>query len=182
MIRPKLLRNPPERANYVGATTVFLLNGDTIRFITYYDIRCGEGLQESRTLFRLDNKAMSPVVAAIILMAVTVALSVAVAAWTGALTFGYMETESLQIQGCSFQSEGTQGVNMTVHNDGTSATTLSRFKIGNAANPTDVSDVHLAKGGTAEIFLPFNWSSGVKYDIFIITATGKQFPYRAQAP
>ena len=136
----------------------------------------------SRTLFRLDNKAMSPVVAAIILIAVTVAISVAVSAWTGALTFGYMETESLQIQGCSFQSEGIRGVNMTVHNDGTSATTVSRFKIGNTANLTEITDVHLVKGGRAEIFLPFNWSSGVKYDIYIITATGKQFPYRVQAP
>ena len=125
---------------------------------------------------------MSPVVAAIILMAVTVVLSVAVAAWTGALTFGYMETESLQIQGCSFQSGGTRGVNMTVHNDGTSSTTVSRFKIGNTANSTEIADVYLARGGTVEIFLPFNWSSGVKYDIFIITATGKQFPYRVQAP
>ena len=166
----------------MGATTVFLLNGDTRRFITYYDTRYGERIQVSRTLFRLNSKAMSPVVAAIILIAVTVAISVAVSAWTRALTFGYMETESLQIQGCSFQSEGTQGVNMTVHNDGTSATTVSKFKIGNAANPAEISDVHLAKEGTAEIFLPFNWSSGVKYDIFIITASGKQFPYRAQAP
>ncbi|NIQ04873.1 MAG: hypothetical protein GWO20_03795, partial [Candidatus Korarchaeota archaeon] len=39
------------------------------------------------------KKALSPVVAAIILIAVTVAVSIAVAAWMGALTFTFMGTE-----------------------------------------------------------------------------------------
>jgi flagellin-like protein len=43
-----------------------------------------------RKLFK-SRKALSPVVAAIILIAVTVAVSIAVAAWFGALTF--MKTE-----------------------------------------------------------------------------------------
>jgi flagellin-like protein len=36
------------------------------------------------------KKALSPVVASIILIAVTVAVSIAVAAWMGALTFTFM--------------------------------------------------------------------------------------------
>lgn len=127
------------------------------------------------------NKAMSPVVAAIILIAVTVAVSIAVAAWSGALTFGFMATESLQIQGCSFQSEGVRGVNMSVYNDGTTDVTINRFKIGNTANFYEITDVHIAQSDMVTVFLPFNWSSGIIYDIFLITASGKQFPYRAQA-
>ena len=43
-------------------------------------------------------KALSPVVASIILIAVTVAVSIAVAAWMGALSFGFMGSgESLQV-------------------------------------------------------------------------------------
>jgi len=132
-------------------------------------------------MLELKNKAISNVVAVIILMAVAIAVSVAVAAWTGALTFSYMETESLQIQGCRFQSEGVQGVNMTVHNDGTTDATINKFKIGNTANPYEITDVHIAKGDTVNVFLPFNWSSGIIYDIFLITASGKQFPYRVKA-
>ena len=41
------------------------------------------------------RKALSPVVASIILIAVTVAVSIAVAAWMGALTFSFMATEQL---------------------------------------------------------------------------------------
>ena len=42
---------------------------------------------------RRSRKALSPVVASIILIAVTVAVSIAVAAWMGALTFNFMATE-----------------------------------------------------------------------------------------
>ncbi|MGA2523388.1 MAG: archaellin/type IV pilin N-terminal domain-containing protein, partial [Candidatus Bathyarchaeia archaeon] len=40
--------------------------------------------------FRKSAKALSPVIATIILIAVTVAVSVVVAAWMGALTIGFM--------------------------------------------------------------------------------------------
>ena len=43
------------------------------------------------------RKALSPVIAAIILIAVTVAVSIAVAAWMGALTFSFMGYEDLEI-------------------------------------------------------------------------------------
>ena len=130
----------------------------------------------------LKNKAMSTVVAAIILLAVAITVSVAVAAWTGALSFGYMETESLQIQGCRFQSEEVRGLHVTVYNDGTTDATINKFKIGNIANPSEIAAVPIAQGDTVPVFLPFNWSSGLMYDVFLITATGNQFPYRAQAP
>jgi len=44
----------------------------------------------------MNKKAMSPVVAAIILIAVTIAVSIAVASWMGSLTFSFMGTEALQ--------------------------------------------------------------------------------------
>ena len=40
--------------------------------------------------FKKNAKALSPVIATIILIAVTVAVSVVVAAWMGALTIGFM--------------------------------------------------------------------------------------------
>ena len=45
--------------------------------------------------FLKSKKALSPVVAAIILIAVTVAVSIAVAAWMGSMTIGFMETSEL---------------------------------------------------------------------------------------
>ena len=48
------------------------------------------------------KKALSPVVAAIILIAVTVAVSIAVAAWMGSMTFTFMETEEIKITSVDF--------------------------------------------------------------------------------
>ncbi len=53
---------------------------------------------------RKNAKALSPVVASIILIAVTVAVSIAVAAWMGALVVGQMATEELKITNCEFLS------------------------------------------------------------------------------
>ena len=41
-----------------------------------------------------NSKALSPVVASIILIAVTVAVSVVVAAWMGGMSIGLMETQN----------------------------------------------------------------------------------------
>jgi len=62
------------------------------------------------------KKALSPVVASIILIAVTVAVSIAVAAWMGALTFTFMGTEELKITNIEFLTGGTQ-VNVTMRNN-----------------------------------------------------------------
>jgi len=79
------------------------------------------------------KKALSPVVAAIILIAVTVAVSIAVAAWMGALTIGFMSTEEINFMGCTFASDLSYA-NLTVKNGGTAALTVDRVLINNYAN------------------------------------------------
>lgn len=126
------------------------------------------------------KKALSPVVAAIILIAVTVAVSIAVAAWMGALTFTFMATEQLEIQGCAFS---TGNVTLTVQNTGTADLTVSKYKIGTGGTPTNLpQEVPVAQGATESVIAPLSWTSGTTYDLYLITSTGKQFPYRATAP
>ena len=64
---------------------------------------------------RKNAKALSPVVASIILIAVTVAVSIAVAAWMGALVVGQMSTEEAKVTSISW---GTNDVTLTVRNTG----------------------------------------------------------------
>jgi len=129
------------------------------------------------------KKALSPVVAAIILIAVTVAVSIAVAAWMGALTFTFMATEQLEIQGASFAAGPPKSITVNVQNTGTADLTVSKYKIGTGGTPTDLtSAVPVAQGGTASVSFDYDWSSGTTYDIYLITSTGKLFPYRATAP
>jgi flagellin-like protein len=127
------------------------------------------------------KKALSPVVASIILIAVTVAVSIAVAAWMGALTFTFMATEQLEIQGCIFNPDNT--VTMTVQNTGTADLTVSKYKIGVSGQVTNLgAPVDVNQGVTATVDVPLTWTSGYTYDLYLVTSGGKQYVYRATAP
>jgi len=79
-----------------------------------------------------NNKALSPVVAAIILIAVTVAVSIAVAAWMGSLTIGFMDgTSQLTITDVTFViGDETNGrIIAHVANTGTSTFTVDRVRV-----------------------------------------------------
>ena len=73
------------------------------------------------------RKALSPVVAAIILIAVTVAVSIAVAAWMGALTFTFMGTEALTISALTWTP--MSGCNIVVNNTGTKDLTITQIQV-----------------------------------------------------
>jgi flagellin-like protein len=86
--------------------------------------------------FRKNAKALSPVIATIILIAVTVAVSVVVAAWMGALTIGFMgNSEQASITSTSFGSDTT--VLVTVQNTGSATVNIASVTIdGKAASVT----------------------------------------------
>jgi len=128
---------------------------------------------------RRNIKALSPVVAAIILIAVTVAVSIAVAAWMGALTFTFMGTEELEVQNGSFESD-PKAIVLTVKNKGTSKLTITSANVGTTV--VDVPDVALDAGADGTVTISHNWSSGVKYYVELVTATGKKFPWTGTAP
>jgi len=75
------------------------------------------------------KKALSPVVAAIILIAVTVAVSIAVAAWMGSLTIGFMETSELTITEVDFTIGEPGSITVYVTNSGTSKFTVNRIRV-----------------------------------------------------
>ena len=98
----------------------------------------------------------------------------------GALNFTFMATEQLEILGCAFS---TGNVTLTVQNTGTADLTVSKYKIGTGGTPTNLpQEVPVAQGATESVTAPLSWTSGTTYDIYLITSTGKQFPYRATAP
>ena len=73
-----------------------------------------------------NKKALSPVVAAIILIAVTVAVSIAVGAWMGSLTIGFMDSKAeLTIIGIDFTTGDaeTGRIAVDVTNSGTNSFT-----------------------------------------------------------
>ena len=139
-----------------------------------------------KKLFR-NKKALSPVVAAIILIAVTVAVSIAVAAWMGALTFGFMGgSEQVRIVGVQFT--GTNATNkqivVTLQNTGTADVVITSAKVGDVvvSTITVTPDSTVEAGTSATVTFSYNWDAGQSYNIGVVTKAGNVFTYYATAP
>jgi flagellin-like protein len=132
------------------------------------------------------RKALSPVVASIILIAVTVAVSIAVAAWMGALTFNFMATEQIKITNMAFPAAQ---VTITIMNTGTSPVTISEVHVNNginilstATNATWLASPVVPAGITYSETFAFAWVNGAQYEAELRSSKGNQFTYTATAP
>ncbi len=139
-----------------------------------------------KKLFK-SRKALSPVVAAIILIAVTVAVSIAVAAWMGALTFTFMQTEELKILSHTWGASPNPGsITLTVKNTGSSSLTLSDVLVNDASvgssNWSPSSSATITAGGSETISITYNFTSGTKYEFAVLTAGGNKYNYVTTAP
>jgi len=141
------------------------------------------------------KKALSPVVASIILIAVTVAVSIAVAAWMGALTFSFMGgSEQLQL-GNPWGWSCTDGtVNINVTNSGGGTVVLTAARVGDSIATMSVtwSSDGTTSGGSlsageracVQITRGSAFTAGVPYTFTIVTQRNNEFPTTgtAQAP
>jgi len=131
------------------------------------------------------KKALSPVVASIILIAVTVAVSIAVAAWMGALTFSFMAgTEQVRISYVTWP--GDTQIDITVDNEGTAVVTLKRVYVNNVlildAN-TNSTDASLDPGDSTPFSITsYTWAAGQTYEITVETAKNNKFSTVATPP
>jgi flagellin-like protein len=126
---------------------------------------------------RKNAKALSPVVASIILIAVTVAVSIAVAAWMGALTVGFMGSSSLTITDVAFTEGNPGSIVVDVKNSGTNDVTIAAIRVNNE-NPTSFSatsgtSLTTASGATAEITIVQTVVLGNPYKIDLYDSSGQ---------
>ena len=136
--------------------------------------------------FRKNAKALSPVIASIILIAVTVAVSVVVAAWMGGLTIGLMRSsEQVSIANVQF-TPGTapnlDKITVLVDNSGGNAVTISNNAYVNGATGTFAAGtVYQIPKSTLQSFtltLPTGTlaaNAGTQYTVKLITTKGTQF-------
>jgi flagellin-like protein len=128
-----------------------------------------------------NSKALSPVVASIILIAVTVAVSVVVAAWMGGMSLGLMNNaEQVTVTNPVFT---TNSVTLTARNTGASSVTISSGAIdGASVTPTGTS-LTIDKGTTEDITLALGgtdtFSPGAQYQLQLVTAKGTTIVYTA---
>ena len=134
------------------------------------------------------KKALSPVVASIILIAVTVAVSIAVAAWMGALTFTFMKSEELKIISpptWTGTAPAYTNVTLNVKNTGTAALTISSVKVNDVTATMNPTNKTLDPGASTDIVVSLssgNFTSGTKYEFAFYTTTGNRYPSSYTAP
>jgi flagellin-like protein len=130
---------------------------------------------------RKNAKALSPVVASIILIAVTVAVSIAVAAWMGALSIGFMETEQLSITNIQWDdTTGAEAIDLDLRNTGTTDVVISSATVN--GETIDIADVTVVKNMDGTVSVPYVWVQGNTYQIRLMSTKGNYFPYNAVAP
>ncbi len=137
--------------------------------------------------FKKNAKGLSPVVASIILIAVTVAVSVVVAAWMGGMSIGMMgQAEQGSITNVAFTGNGATIV-ATVSNTGQTTMNFTNVYVNGiviapaGANPT-LASTGVAKGTSQSYTLTSNWQSGVTYDIKFTTTKANNIVSTVVAP
>jgi len=138
-----------------------------------------------RKLFR-SRKALSPVVAAIILIAVTVAVSIAVAAWMGALTFTFMKTEEIKVISMTLDTTANT-IAVKIRNVGTSKATVTNITVNGKAidscSPVLPQSLDAASETTLTLTCTtIDIKSGYKYRVELLTGSGSKFYGEETAP
>ena len=130
-----------------------------------------------------NSKALSPVVASIILIAVTVAVSVVVAAWMGGMTIGLMgNAEQASITNIGFTqatSSASAYLTVAVQNTGTTDVKISTVYIdGNSVAANQTLPWTIAKGASGTVTLtlsgtaPVGLTSGQTYSVKMTSTKG----------
>jgi len=118
------------------------------------------------------KKALSPVVAAIILIAVTVAVSIAVAAWMGSLTMNFMETKELTVSQLTFDDDA-ETIVCSITNSGTSDVTVSLVKVNGVTETGITGTTDYEPGDQATLTITItDVEAGNKYAVNLFTAEG----------
>ena len=127
-------------------------------------------------LFFNNKKALSPVVAAIILIAVTVAVSIAVAAWMGSLTLGFMATPELTITDIDFTLGDSSNGRIFVYttNTGTASFTVTRIRVNgeNIANWSSGTSNTIDAGNSETFTIIQEVTAGQKYAVSVYDYDG----------
>ena len=134
--------------------------------------------------FRKNAKALSPVVASIILIAVTVAVSVVVAAWMGGMSLGLMTSaEQISVTNVKFTDAAAPALDtvvLSLRNNGGADATISKFYV-NGASQTAPTTV-IAKNAITDVTVTFDWAAGTSYELKFTTAAGNNVVYTQVSP
>ncbi len=138
-------------------------------------------------------KAISPVIATVIIVAVAIAISIAVALWLTGIVGGFTTVENLQITYAyaNKTNGGSWTVELKVENKGTATATIDAvfvngIPLSSGVTINDSSIPYTVPAGsfaTVKITLSGSgYSSGQQVEIKLHTASGKEYPKMVTLP
>ncbi len=138
-----------------------------------------------------DRKGIEPVIATVLLVAVTIAVAIVASLWMGALTLTYQRSEELVVTQVVLQGNVAT---FYVSNKGTSDVTVTRIQVSGSgvsqtANSYAVSGTNpIPKGGSSTLTITVTFTgtqtafqSSTRYDFVLVTSQGHLFPATAIA-
>jgi archaeal type IV pilus assembly protein PilA len=141
---------------------------------------------------RHSKKAVSPVIATIIIVAIAITMSIAVAYWLLGLGSSFTKYEKVEFTSAFVvpNDNGTYTVNMVIRNTGSAAATIDQSAIMYNGKPANVTggageiyttftpSVTMSPGDTSNgaILLPASYTSGTTLEITLHTTGGKDYP------
>jgi archaeal type IV pilus assembly protein PilA len=139
--------------------------------------------------FKKSTKALSPVVASIILIAVTVAVSVVVAAWMGGMSLGLMgNAEQLSVTNVQFNTGTPNTVTISIRNNGGTDAAISKVYVnsqtsfGSPVTQYTATPATATKGNITDVVVNLDWTTATSYEFKFTTAKGNNIAYTQVSP
>ena len=134
-------------------------------------------------------KAISPVIATVIIVAVAISISIAVALWMTGLTSTFTGVEKLEIINAhaAYDSQNKQwSVTITVKNTGTKQATIEHIYVNdNEITDFSIDNNPIDTGQTAKITFTLSgngYDHGVTVSIIIVSGSGGRYPVTITLP
>jgi flagellin-like protein len=136
-----------------------------------------------RVLGRVDSKAISPVIATVILVAITIVVALAFAFWSSGLVTAFQQTERLEVR---IIHTGPQGGKVHVHirNTGSSTVTITDVITlqGGEQKGSYGTAIDLTPGASARFSFNHGVNKGQSFEVAVITASGNTYYATATVP
>ena len=122
------------------------------------------------------SRALSPVIGAIILIAIVITVTLVAGSWMAGLTFSFMKTEQIQIVNENWSPDNSY-VDLTVLNSGTDTVKISSVFVNSepAQGTTFVSGSSSLEGGESAILRVFHNYESDAEEFRLVTQSGNQF-------
>jgi flagellin-like protein len=127
-----------------------------------------------RVLGRVDSKAISPVIATVILVAITIVVALAFAFWASGLVSSFQATERLEVR---IISVGPDQMTIQIRNTGSRdvvITDLLTLQQGTTLLSTSLNST-LNPGSTLRDSFSHSASRGTSFEVVVITSSGNAY-------